>query len=116
MVGVSTASWLVLSVALGSEFTWEFLLGMAGPLAVASASWVLMERTYRQDPIRLTPLMIKAFAVAMVFFAAYVAIVVTTLTRRPVPFVASFTSYFIALHLAQAVCLRRLFAGHASAH
>ena len=28
----------------------------------------------------------------------------------PVPFVVSFTSYFIALHLAEALCLRRLFA------
>ena len=30
---------------------------------------------------------------------------------RPVPFVVSFTSYFIALYLTEALLLRRLFAG-----
>jgi hypothetical protein len=33
------------------------------------------------------------------------------LSLRPVPFVASFTGYFIALYLAEALCLRRLLAG-----
>jgi hypothetical protein len=30
------------------------------------------------------------------------------------PFVISFTTYFIALHLFEAVCLQRLFAGAVS--
>jgi hypothetical protein len=31
------------------------------------------------------------------------------LALRPVPFVASFTSYFIALYMTEALCLRRLY-------
>ena len=30
---------------------------------------------------------------------------------RPAPFVASFTAYFIALHVTEALYMRRLFAG-----
>ena len=30
---------------------------------------------------------------------------------RPVPFVVSFTGYFIALYLTEALLMRRLFAG-----
>jgi hypothetical protein len=37
------------------------------------------------------------------------------LDLRPLPFVVSFTTYFIALHLFEALCLQRLFAGSASA-
>jgi hypothetical protein len=36
---------------------------------------------------------------------------VTVLDVRPVPFMASFTTFFIALHFAEALALRRLFAG-----
>jgi hypothetical protein len=30
---------------------------------------------------------------------------------RPLPFVASFTGYFVALYLTEALLMRRLFAG-----
>ena len=86
------------------------LLGLAGPLAAASASWVVSERTYRRRPEALTSVMIAAFAAKLVFFGAYVAVMIGVLSLRPVPFVASFTVSFIALHLLEAFALRRLFA------
>lgn len=110
MAGASGISWLAAVFLFGTGSAREILLGMAGPLLVASATWVMAERTYRRDPERLTALMFKAFAAKMAFFAAYVVIALKALTLRPVPFVASFTSYFIALHLVEAVCFRRLFA------
>jgi len=88
----------------------EVLCGMAGPLLVAAASWVLAERTYRRNPERLTSIMAASFGVKMVFFGVYVAVMLKLLALRPIPFVVSFTGYFIALHLAEAVALKRLFA------
>lgn len=85
------------------------LLGAFGPLVVAAASWKLAERTWRREPERLTSVMIAAFAGKLVFFAAYVALMLTVLSLRPMPFVASFTISFVALHLAEALALRRLF-------
>ena len=47
----------------------------------------------------------------MVFFGAYVAVVHQgACPSRPIPFVVSFTGSFIALHLIEALALRRLFA------
>ena len=66
-------------------------------------SWVLTERTYRRDPRALTAVMIAAFAVKMVFFGAYVAVMLSVVGLQPVPFVASFTGYFIALYLTEAL-------------
>ena len=88
----------------------SILLGIVGPLIVVSVSWVLMARTFRRDPSRLTSLMMLAFAAKMVFFAAYVAIALKILAVRPVPFVASFVVSFIALYLIEAVSLRRMIA------
>ena len=89
----------------------EVLLGMLGPLAVAGGSWVLAERTYRRNPERLTAVMVAAFIGKMIFFGAYVVVVLAVLSLRPVPFVVSFTGCFIACHVIEALCLRRLFAG-----
>jgi hypothetical protein len=55
--------------------------------------------------------MTVAFAGKLVFFGAYVALTLRLLPVRPVPFLASFTSYFIALYLLEALFMRRLFAG-----
>ncbi len=107
----AAASLLACLVAtlLGSPVL-EVLFGMVGPLAVAAGSWVLAERTYRRHPERLTSVMVAAFGAKMVFFGAYVAVMLKLLSLRPVPFMLSFTAYFIALHLAEAFSLKRLFA------
>jgi hypothetical protein len=88
----------------------DIVLGMCGPLAVATGSWVLTERTWQREPARLTAVMIAAFAAKLIFFAGYVAFMLSVLSLRPIPFVASFTTYFIALHVLEAFSLRRLLA------
>jgi len=88
----------------------EVLLGMLAPLAAATVSWVVTERAYKRVPERLTGLMIGAFGVKMVFFGAYVAVMLEVAGLRPTPFIVSFTSYFIALYLTEALLMRHLFA------
>lgn len=109
MVGACGVSSIAATVIFGRPV--EVLLGMMAPLLVTSASLVLSERTYKRDAQQLTRLMLKAFVGKMVFFGAYVAAVSTVLPFQMIPFIVSFTAYFIALHLAEAVYLRRLFAG-----
>ena len=111
MVGGSLASWTAMAVVPAMTARLEVLFGMLAPLAAAVVTWVLISRTYRARPERLTPLMIKAFAAKMVFFGAYVTLMLTVFALRPVPFAISFTIYFIALHLIEAMFLQRLFAG-----
>jgi hypothetical protein len=89
----------------------EVLLGMLAPLLATAVSWVLIERTFKRDPQRLTGLMIGAFGAKMLFFGAYVAVMFTVIGVQPVPFIASFTGYFIVLYLTEALLMRRLFAG-----
>ena len=109
MVGLSVGAWLAAVAVFG--FGLELLLGMAGPLAMAVGSWVVVERTYQQSPAGVTAVMIGGFAGKMVFFGAYVVIVLRGLAVRPEPFVAAFTAYFIGLYAIEALYLKRLFAG-----
>lgn len=105
----SAAVVIAVIAARGGGAGVEIACGMAAPLAAASVSWVLTERTYTRRPEQLTALMMTAFAVKIVFFGAYVAVMLKAAGLRPVPFVASFTGYFIALYLIEALLMRRLF-------
>lgn len=109
LTAASVAAWLV-ATWLGSPGP-EVLAGMLGPLVVTAGSWILTERIHRRKPGQLTAVMIAAFGAKLVFFGAYVAVMLKVVAVRPVPFVVSFTSYFIALHVAEAVSLQRLLAG-----
>jgi hypothetical protein len=109
MAAAGVGSWLAATAAGGGQAGVEVLLGMLGPLAAVIVSWVVAERTYRTNPGRLTAVMIAGFAAKMVFFGAYVAVVLNVLAFRPIPFVASFTGHFIGLYGMEALYLRRLF-------
>jgi hypothetical protein len=109
MTVASVASWLGAAAICDRRTGVEILFGMLGPLAVATGTWVLVERTYRSRPEELTGLMALGFVVKMVFLAIYIAVMLRVMRLRPIPFVASFTGYFIGLYLIEALYLRRLF-------
>jgi hypothetical protein len=88
----------------------EVLLGMLGPLAATAATWILAKRMCRRKPEQLTAVMIGAFGAKLVFFGAYVVVMLKALALDPIPFIVSFTIYYIALHLTGAVGIRRLMA------
>jgi hypothetical protein len=94
-----------------AESAWAAVLfGTLAPAAATGASWAASKRAFRRNPASLTPVMIAGFAAKLVFYGAYVAVMIGLLSLRPVPFVASFTASFIVLHLVEACALRRLFA------
>ena len=109
MAGLSVLSAGVASAALGSGG--EVWLGMAAPLLVVIASWMVAARVYDRQPERLTSVMMTTFAAKAVIFGVYCWLAIGVLRVRPVPFAVSFAAYFIALYAAEAVCLQRLFAG-----
>ena len=109
MIGASVTSWLAISLIAGGDVHPEALLGMIAPLSSAVVTWVIVARTHAAAPERVMGVMIAAFAAKMVFFGAYVAVMLQPLDMRPVPFMASFTGYFIALYAMEALFLKRLF-------
>ena len=115
MTAAAVLSWLVVRAAMGANAGPEVFYGMAGPLVVASLSWVATERTYTASPARLTGVMLGGWAIKAIFFGIYVTAMFRVLAVRPVPFALSFTGYFVALHVMEALFMRRLFA-RARAH
>lgn len=111
MIGAALVCWVAATAAFGAETHVATLLGIAGPLLVAVVTWRLAEQAYRRDPASLTGLMMGAFVAKMVFFGAYVVLVVKGLAQPPTPFAVSFTAAFIAVYAIEALALKKLFAG-----
>lgn len=84
--------------------------GMLGPLVAVAGTWVAVERAARMNPAATTGVMMTAFAVKMVFFAAYVVGVVLASGVDRTAFGVSFAAFFIGLYAIEAVMLRRLMA------
>ncbi len=111
MAAASLGSWLAASTVLDASASRAVLAGMLAPLAGALISWLLAERAYLRTPEKLTARMTIAFAGKVLFFGIYVIAVLRGTAVQPIPFAVSFTGYFIALYLGEALLLRRLFAG-----
>ena len=84
-------------------------MGMLAPLIVGIATIVMVERTTRNEPRALTARMTLAFLAKMLFYAAYVSVVLALVTTTPIPFMVSFTVYFVALQFTEAVYFKTLF-------
>ena len=108
IVGGSLAACLAALGATGFDSVPEIVLGMCGPLVSAVVTCVLRERT---APERLGGVMMTAFAVKMLFFGAYVVAMLGMLNLEPRAFIVSFTCYYVALHLVEALLLKRQLAG-----
>lgn len=108
MVAVSLGSWAALAGLLDRGTRLAVLAGLVGPLVVAAASWVAIERTHRQKPAAMTSVMVAAFGAKVVFVGVYVSVMLGLFAMPGTPFVISFTSYFIALYVVEAFLLRRL--------
>jgi hypothetical protein len=109
MAGASVVSVLVVGALVHPGTRPAVLLGMLGPLLATTSSWVLIERTYRESRQKLTNVMITAFAFKLVFFGFYVGLMIRVVALRPLPFIGSFTAYFVGLYFMEALYLRRLF-------
>lgn len=111
MVGASLGAWTIVALLVDGPTRLAVLLGLLGPLAMVGVSWLVIERTYRSRPEGMTSVMIGSFGLKLVFVGAYVSVMLGLLAVRRLPFVISFTSYFIVLYVVEALLMRRLFAG-----
>jgi hypothetical protein len=111
MIVLALAGWAGAVLVWGPAVARDVGLGVAGPLAAALASWVMIARTVRRDPSRLTVRMFGALGAKMVFFAAFVVWAIRGVHVAPIAFVVSLTAAFITLHGVEAVVLRRALAG-----
>lgn len=111
VIAIAIASGVAASMFVSGEGAVRAVwLGIAGPVLMAAASWTVTTRTWAADKTALLPVMLKAFAVKAMVVVVYVVVMVKVAEARPMPFFLSFIATYLATHLAEAYCLRRLMA------
>lgn len=115
MIGSSVASWAAMSAAAGWSVNPELAFGMAAPLAGATVSWRVLERTHARAPERVTSVLMAGFFAKMIFFGAYVGLL-GALWLRPKPLVVAFAVSFLMLHVIEAGYLRKLLTTNAASN
>ncbi len=110
MTSVSLVTAAVIAALPGVESGREVVFGMLAPLAGAAVTWVTAARLFPSRPELLMSMMVATFGAKLVFFGTYIAVMLKVVMLQPMPFVASFTAYFITLHIVEALYLQRLFA------
>ena len=108
MVAGCAAVWVLVTVMLGERANPEAFWGMVGPLVSAVVSWIVYARVHRASPVRLTNVMIAGMGLKLVFFSAYVTIMVRVIALRPGPFTVSLVGAFVVLLAIEALSLRRM--------
>jgi len=107
MVTACFGSWAV-AATLAPGHRMDVLFGMLGPLVAVAGTWLAIERTARVNPLGIAEVLLSGFVVKLLFFALYVGTVMLVARPDRVPFVVSFTTYFVVLYAAEALMLRRL--------
>jgi hypothetical protein len=107
MTAVTVGVWGTASLLAGADLADDLGFGMLGPLAAAIATWLLIEQAVDAAPSVLQRHLLQAFALKVLFFAGYVAVMLRVVHVQPAAFVSAFTVTFLALHLTEAVLLQR---------
>ena len=110
LVAVCVVSCGLGAVVLAPDAVGATFLGMTAPLVVGLATILLVEQTVCTDIRRLTGRMTIAFVAKMVFYGLYVSLAIGVLDTEVLPFTISFTLYFAALHVTEALYFKTLFA------
>ncbi|MFQ6614332.1 MAG: hypothetical protein ACE5D1_05765, partial [Fidelibacterota bacterium] len=93
----------LLAALIGPLFILPGFWGMAGPLAMGILTVELVTWKLNHAPQELTGLMIRAFGMKMVFYAAYVVVILKFTALDGMTFILSFLVFFILLHILEAL-------------
>lgn len=95
--------------AVFPQYIKEIFIGMIAPLLVTIFSIAWIKHVSKADPGKITATMTKSFFIKMVLFALYFIIILRFYTFEPIPFVISFTGFFILFYIIEAIFLQKLF-------
>ena len=98
----------LISGILYQQYVNEIFLGMIAPLVVGIVSIQISKNVYQKSPEKLTTSLTKSFFIKMVLYALYFIVILSFYNFEPIPFVISFTGFFILFYVIEAVLLQKL--------
>jgi hypothetical protein len=91
-----------------NNYTSEIFLGMAAPLLLSIVSIMWSESSFKKSPQHLTNTLVKSFIVRAIFLAVYFILIFTYYDFEQIPFIISFTGFFIIFYVIEALFIQKL--------
>jgi hypothetical protein len=98
----------LISGMMYQKYVNEIFLGMIAPLVVGIISIQISKNVFQKSPEKLTAALTKSFLIKMVSYALYFIVILSFYAFEPIPFVVSFTCFFILFYIIEAVFLQKL--------
>ena len=111
LAGGSILTAVVLSIVSGLaslEIEREIWFGMLAPTLASVLAWMASVRQRHPDSRMILKRLTQAFVVKFLFFGVYIVVLVKTGQVRPEPFIGCFALFYVALHMTEALRLRRM--------
>jgi len=86
----------------------EIFLGLVGPVLVGFITIFFMIKYSNSRAIRFNRMLVRGFAIKFIFYGIFIITIFTVYPFKPIPFMCSFTSSFIGLHLMEAIVLKKI--------
>ncbi|SVC25031.1 uncharacterized protein METZ01_LOCUS277885 [marine metagenome] len=86
----------------------EIFLGLLGPVLVGFVTVFFMIKYSNSGAIRLNRMLVRSFGIKFIFYGIFIITIFTVYPFKPIPFMCSFTSSFIGLHLMEAIVLKKI--------
>lgn len=107
MILFCLGTWGMLAGGIGYRL--EIFLGMIAPLTIGMISMAILFHQHQNHSTKLTSVLIKLFITKLIIYGVYFYWLFTFYTFTPIPFVISFTGYFVTLHIGEALFLKSIF-------
>ncbi len=86
----------------------EIFLGLVGPVLVGFITIFFMIIYSNSRAISFNIMLVRGFAIKFIFYGIFIITIFTVYPFKPIPFMCSFTSSFIGLHLMEAIVLKKI--------
>tara|TARA_Y100000590_G_scaffold354883_1_gene408372 strand:+ start:89 stop:469 length:381 start_codon:yes stop_codon:yes gene_type:complete len=86
----------------------ELFLGWFGPVLTGFITMHFVIEATKKDPYSVTKMLAKGFVLKMVYYGLYIIIFFKLYSFKPIPFLCSFSGFFLGLHALEAVIIQDL--------
>ncbi len=91
-----------------THLTYEIFLGLLAPVLVGFVTVFFMEKHSNEEVIYFNSMLMRGFALKFIFYGLFILIIFTVYSFNPIPFMCSFTSSFIGLHIMETIVLKKI--------
>ena len=83
-------------------------LGWILPVLAGIVTLHFIGSAAKKDPFLVTKILVKGLAIKMVYYGATILILFKLYSFEPIPFICSFSGFFLGLHVLEAVIIKRI--------